>query len=289
MHTWQNTTLGEAYEAEQVDGVTPSALLLRREAFDAPVPAGACVLTMAVDTQDEWLEALVIGWGPGEECWIVDHQRIDGDTSQPESWLALDDCLDTAYTHASGVPMTAQYVCVDSAGHRTTTVYEYVAKRGVRRVVAIIGRDGQRGLTSAPSPRRWGASQRKIPLYTVGVDAAKALWMSRLKVETSGPGCVHLPLADWCGDEFVAQITSERLVAHWHKGIRIETWEKTRARNEALDLAVYNLAALRLLHPDLDAIAARRHGDVKPPAPPPVAKPGWIPRREGGWLKGRRP
>ena len=290
MQVFGNTTLGEPTKSRQGDDVAAAGFLARREAFDAPVPAGACALTMAVDTQDEWLEALVVGWGPGEECWLVDHQRIDGDTSQPEPWLALDDLLDTTYTHASGTPLSAQFVCVDSAGHRTTTVYDYVAKRGVRRVVAIVGRGGARGITSAPSPRRWGQSQRKIPLYTVGVDAAKALWMSRLKVDTPGPGFVHLPLADWCDDEFLAQLTSERLVTTWHKGLKSETWEKTRARNEALDLAAYNLAALRLLHPDLDGLAARLRPNQAPAQAVSAAVPAskWIRPRQGGWLKGNR-
>jgi len=167
-------------------------------------------------------------------------------------------------------------------------VYDYAARKAARRVYAVIGRDGQRPIVSSPSPRRWGRHQRQVPLYTIGVDAAKALWLSRLAVTDKGRGFVHLPMVEWCDEEFAAQLTSERLFTRFTKGVPQQVWKQTRARNEALDAAVYALAALRLLHPDLDAIAARRHGDVKPPAPIPAAKPGWIPRREGGWLRGRR-
>ena len=295
MHTWENTTLGEPLEPEKGEGVEPSALILRREPMADGVPAGVCVLTMAVDTQDDRLEVLVVGWGPHEESWLVDHRRLDGDTSQPEVWLALDDLLDLEYPHPSGATLSPQATCIDSAGHRTTMVYDYVAPRAGRRVFAIIGRDGKLPIVGRPSPRRWGRSQRQVALYTVGVDAAKALWMSRLALDQAGPGFVHLPIADWCDEEFVAQLTSERLMTHFVKGVPVQTWRKIRVRNEALDLAAYNMAALKLLRPNLEGLAARMNpSDTAAPAPPrpptPTAppKPKWIQPRQGGWLKGRR-
>lgn len=290
MHTWQNTTLGEPIEHDQGDGVEPHLLLIRRETFDALAPGGVCLLTMGVDVQDDRLEVLVMGWGPGEESWIVDRDTLGGDTSQPEPWTALTEVLDRTYLHASGVALSIHATCIDSAGHRTTMVYDYAARKAARRVYAVIGRDGQRPIVSSPSPRRWGRTQRQVPLYTIGVDAAKALWISRLNVTEKGRGYVHLPMADWCDEELAAQLTSERLLTRFTKGVPTQTWKKMRPRNDALDCAVYALAALRLTHPDLDALAARMGGGPVKPAAPMVKKPGgWIPpRREGGWLKGRR-
>lgn len=292
MHTWQNTTLGDPVEPEQGEGAEPHALLLRRETFAAPVPGGACVLTMGVDVQDDRLELLVVAWGPGEECWIVDRDTLAGDTSQRDPWKALDVVMERTYRHESGVPLSIAATCVDSAGHRTTMVYDYAAAKSARRVYAIIGRDGQRPIVSSPTPRKWGRGQRQVPLYTIGVDAAKSLWLSRLNVAEHGRGYVHLPLADWCDEELVDQLTAERLVNRWTKGIPHQVWKKLRPRNEALDCAVYALAALRLLHPDLDALAAklRPAGESASPPPKPVAPAAkWITRRrEGGWLKGHR-
>jgi len=295
MHTWENTTLGEPIEPDRGEGVEPHALLMRREIFAAPVPEGACLLTMGVDVQDDRLELLVIGWGPGEESWIVDRDTLAGDTSQPDPWSALDLALDREYLHASGEHLTIQATCIDSAGHRTTMVYDYAGRKAARRVYAIIGRDGQRPIVSSPSPRQWGRHRRKVPLYTIGVDAAKALWVSRLAMIERGRGFVHLPATDWCDDELAAQLTSERLVSRWVKGIPVQTWKKIRPRNEALDCAVYALAALRLVHPDLEALASRLQKPARPPGvTPPVtdapAAPAkkWIPPRAGSWLRGRR-
>ena len=292
MHTWQNTTLGEPVEPDAGEGVEPHVLLMRREEFgkdaagsEIDLPPDACCLTMGVDVQDDRLEILVFGWGPGEESWVVDRSTLPGDTSQPEPWRALDEVLEHPYLHASGQRLAVAATCIDSAGHRTTLVYDYAARQAAKRVYAVIGRDGQRPIVSSPSARKWGRMQRQVPLYTIGVDAAKALIVSRLALTEKGPGYVHLPHAEWCDEEFAAQLSSERLVTKFSKGIPVQVWKKIRTRNEALDCAVYALAALRLHHPDLPLLAARlRDPSAGAPRPrPPREK--WIGPRRGGWLR----
>ena len=286
MHTWENTTLGEPIEPDAGDGVEPHVLLMRREEYgDLDMPEGACCLTMGVDVQDDRLEVLVIGWGPGEESWLVDRQTLPGDTSQPEPWKMLDEVLDHQYKHASEQRIGVQATCIDSAGHRTTLVYDYAARQAARRVYAVIGRDGQRPIVSSPSPRKWGREKRQVPLYTVGVDAAKALFISRLGLSEKGPGYVHVPHVDWADEELAAQLTSERLVTKFSKGAPSQIWKKIRPRNEALDCAVYGLAALRLLHPDLELLAQRLRNPGAPRPPPKPARQPWLGPRRGGWLR----
>jgi phage terminase large subunit GpA-like protein len=290
MHTWQNTTLGEPVAHEAGEGVEPHALLLRREAYppDIDVPAGACCLTMGVDVQDDRLEALVIGWGPGDESWLVDRQTLPGDTSQPDPWRMLDELLDTPYRHASGHTLLIHAACIDSGGHRTTLVYDYAERKAARRVYAIIGRDGQRPIVSSPSPRRWGRQERQVPLYTIGVDAAKALLISRLALTEKGPGYIHLPHADWCDEELAAQLTSERLVLKWSKGIPQQVWQKIRPRNEALDMAVYAISALRLLNPKLAVMKAALEATPPPQPPPSTGQPPATPAAPRGPAPQRR-
>lgn len=294
MHTWQNTTLGEPIEPEAGEGVEAHTLLSRIEPYPAQVPAGACCLTLGIDVQDDRLEGLVLGWGPGEESWLVDRQRLPGDTSQPGPWALLDELLTRTYQHEGGTRLPILAACIDSAGHRTTNVYEWVRRQlqtGQRRAFAIIGRDGQRPIVSAPSPKHWGANPRPVDLYTIGVDAAKALIVSRLSLAAPGPGYVHLPQADWADDDLVAQLTSERLVTRYTKGVPVQEWRLVRRgqRNEMLDCYVYGLAALRLARVDLKLMASRLAGAATrqaPPTPKP-AKQAWLGRRSG-WLKGDR-
>jgi phage terminase large subunit GpA-like protein len=191
----------------------------------------------------------------------------------------LEELLGRRYTHASGLELGIQSSCIDSAGHRTTLVYDFADKHKAKRVHAVIGRDGDRPIVSSPSPRRWGKKQRKVPLYTIGVDAAKTLWMDRFKVGRPQaespvvPGYVHVPVADWADDELAAQLTSEKKVRRYKKGVPVVEWVKTRPRNEMLDCAVYGLAALRLLNAKLSAMAqslVAKAAALPPPAPPPA-------------------
>jgi phage terminase large subunit GpA-like protein len=291
MHTWQNTALGEPIEPDAGDGVDSHVLLMRREPYPdgVDVPREAVCLTAGVDTQDDRLEVLIVGWGPGEETWLIDRLTLPGDPERPEPWGMLDDLLDQEYRHPSGQTLSIQAACIDSAGHRTTFVYDYALKKAARRVFAIIGRDGDRPIVSSPSPRRWGRQQRQVPLYTIGVDAAKALLISRMALTEKGRGYLHLPFADWADDELAAQLTAERLVMRFSKGVPIQVWKKFRARNEALDCYVYALGALRLLRPNLDDLARRLSVPRSPqgPAPAPAKRPAWFAERRPGWLKRR--
>ena len=302
MHTWQNTTLGEPVEPDLGEGVEPVGLLLRRESFgsdDVDLPQGVCCLTMGVDTQDDRLEAVVVGWGVDEESWIVDRQTFPGDTSQPDPWRALEqELLSHEYRHASGRRMGIRATAIDTAGHRTSTVYHYAALWAARRVYAIIGRGGQQSIVSSPSPRRYGQGERHVGLYTVGVDAAKALLISRLQLTDKGvgaalPGYIHLPASPWCDEEFVAQLTSERLKSGFERGQKFERWVKIRPRNEALDCYVYALAAFYQQQPDpkrrldwLRLLAAELKTDpstTPPPAPPPAPRSNPFVRPGRGW------
>jgi len=298
LQVFVNTALGETWEDQQGEQQEPGALLARREPYPAPVPAGACCLTMGVDVQDDRLEALVIGWGPGEESWIIDAHLFPGDPQRPEPWQALDGLLSRSYTHETGALLPIMATCIDTAGHRTQHVYDYVAKRQHQRVHAIIGRDGSdRPIISAPAQKRSGRDIRKVALFTVGTDTCKGLVYSRLKVTEEGPGYIHFPLSHQVGqefragvdEEFFAQLTAERLVTRFKAGVPIRQWIRTRPRNEALDMMVYAIAALRLLRGLNLAEMAERLNPTAKPIPPtaPAARPRWIPpRRPGGWLKG---
>ncbi len=257
MHTWQNTTLGEPIEHNASEGIKSHQLLDRREdvELEIDVPAGACCLTMGVDTQDDRLEALVWGWGPGEESWLIDRHVFPGDPNGPEPWAQLDGLLDTQYVHESGQRLAVAATCIDTAGHRTSMVYDFASRRAARRVYAIIGREGQRPIVSSPSQRRWGKGQREVALYTVGVDAAKSMFLDRLARTEKGPGYVHLPKTDWCDAELAEQFTSEAIETKWERGLPKQVWKKLRNRNEGLDMSVYAIAALRLLNPKLSAMA----------------------------------
>ena len=246
LKTWVNTSLGETWEdeGEQVD---ETGLLARREEYPAPVPDGACVLVAGVDVQDDRIEVEVMGAGEGEETWNVDHRVIPGDTSTAQPWDDLELLLGHRWRHESGAELHIAAMGVDS-GHRTSEVYAFCRKHYQRRVFALKGMAGAgRPIVAAPKRTKTGPNAPPVPVYIVGVDEAKALVYSRLRQEEPGPGHCHFPAER--GEEYFAQLTAEKQITKYRRGFPYREWVKTRPRNEALDLRVYALAALRILAP----------------------------------------
>lgn len=87
-----------------------------------------------------------------------------------------------------------------------------------------------------------------MSFYNVGVDTAKDAIYGRLRIGRSddpdapAPGYVHLPMSIQAN--VVAQMVSEIVVVDMVKGRPVRRWKlPSGARNEALDCAVYALAA----------------------------------------------
>src|SRR5262249_49713582 len=101
LKTWVNTVLGETWE-ERGDSVNAHDLSLRRERCPAEVPTGVAELVAAVDVQGDRLEAIVKGYGAGEESWLVAFTQIHGDPARESVWHELDEFLRQEFQHESG-------------------------------------------------------------------------------------------------------------------------------------------------------------------------------------------
>ncbi len=54
--------------------------------------------------------------------------------------------------------------------------------------------------------------------------------------------------------EYFKQLTAETAITKYKNGFPYRVWVKTKPRNEALDITVYNFAALEILNPDFERI-----------------------------------
>lgn len=265
LKTFVNTSLGETWE-EQGETLDHSALYRRREHYPAEVPAGAVVLTASVDVQDDRLEVGVEGWGAGEENWKVDLRILRGDPARPDLWAKLDECLGRRYEHQHGPLLPIACTVIDSGGHYTQQVYQFVKKREGRRVYAIKGKS-QAGAPVVGRPSK--ANLGKVSLFSIGVDTAKEVIQARMQGVEPGPGYVHFPVDGPFDEEYFEQLAAEKKVTRYSKGRPYQEWQKVRARNEGFDLAVYNLAALYILNPNFKKLAERLEPveDAEPETP----------------------
>jgi phage terminase large subunit GpA-like protein len=248
LKTWVNTSLGEPWE-ESGEMVEADMLLQRKESWGDEAPEPVVLVTAGVDVQGDRLEVEVKGWGIGEECWSLDYRVLYGDPAQETVWRELDAYLQKPIRSKLGVQLNIACVCVDSGGHHTQMVYEYCSKRAVRGVFAIKGvSQAAKPLIGRPSKN----NRYKLRLYPVGSDTAKEVIYSRLRIMEPGAGYFHFPMER--DREYFLQLTAEKQVLRFVKGVSKREWIKTRSRNEVLDCTVYALAAFKLLNADLAAL-----------------------------------
>lgn len=251
LKTWVNTVLGESWE-EDANKVEAAPLMERREDYGPEVPDGAVVLTAGVDTQDDRLEVEVTGWGDDYETWNVDYRVFYGDPNRPEVWNDLLDYLLTPFTHACGREMPISATCVDTGGHCSEAVYRFCKRYEKYRIFAIKGNPNPgQPILGKPSKRNKG----RVKLFPVGVDSAKELLFSRLRIQEPGPGYCHFPLDR--DQEYFDQLTAEKRETKYIKGRPRMVWVQTRKRNEALDCRVYSMAAFLILKPAIAALRKR--------------------------------
>ena len=263
-----NTILAETWQ-ETGEKVEKHEIMNRRETYAAPCPDGVLVVTSAIDVQDDRLEIEKVGWGLGEESWSLGYKQFFGKPSQQSVWDEAEAWLREPLTHACGIAMSVQNLVVDTAGHYTQEAYEFVKRYRGGRVCALKGSStlGDPIVPARPSKQK----KSRLYLWLIGTVAAKDTLFPRMQLVTFGPGYLHFPDYPEYDEEYFEQLTSEEKKLKYTKGVLMgRSYHKTRSRNEALDLKVYNLAALKILNPNLERLAARMQRQIEPrmtPAP----------------------
>ncbi len=246
MQVFYNTRLARTWNSVQ-EMTKWEELKKRAEDYQLrTIPDGVLALTASVDVQGNRLELKIIGWGEGLERWVIDYQVIHGDPSLDATWAALDEILKTPIIHPCGYRMTIAAAGVDSGGHHTQEVYAFTRNRQHRHVLALKGATKPNRPVISGKPSKvdvtWNGQTEKhgAELWFVGTDTAKDWLYNRMKLP-SGPGAIHF--SKDLPDEFYQQLVAERRLTRYVKGFKRSEWVKAKAdRNEALDLAVYNLA-----------------------------------------------
>lgn len=286
LRVFVNTYLAETYE-EMGERVDDYAIAERAEEFGDALDEGIVAITAGIDVQDSYLAVELVGWGRDDESWSIDWFNLYGDPSTPHLWNDLDNRLKAIYSTEDGRQLGIRAACIDSGGHYTQAVYNFVRPREGRRIFAIKGMAGEsRPIVSKPTRNNIG----KIKLFTVGVDNIKELIFSRLKITMSGSGFCHFPLGR--DEEYFKQLAaSEKIVTKYHKGFPRREFVKTRARNEALDCRVYAYAALSILSLRLNDIADRIKNapvEEEKPVDNVQSSPFFKPRPQGGFVNSWR-
>lgn len=253
LQAFVNNVLAETWEEEYSARLDATGLSERAEPYELlTAPAGVLVATAGVDVQHDRIEIQTVGWGIGEEGWVLNYSVVYGDPSRFEIWDQVLNVINTPIQHASGAVMQVAAAVIDSGdGNLVNEVYAFTRQHRSRHVLAGKGMAGPRPPIGTPTKQDINIRGQKIKngakLYAVGVDGIKSTMYARLKrSETEGAGAIHFPLGlHKQHPDYYKQLTAEKQATKFINGMPKRYWvKKDEDRNEALDTFVYSFAAL---------------------------------------------
>jgi phage terminase large subunit GpA-like protein len=254
--TFVNTVFCRGWEEENTAVERPEIIWARREAYscDEADPSKIVLhervrlLTAGCDVQTDRIEVEVVAWATNLESWSIDFRILRGNLNQQTVWAELGSYLGTRFHHPWGFTCPIDGVGIDSGGHYTRMVYQFVGTRPLPNTFALKGK-GAVG-------QKWLERSEKVRgLYVVAVDLIKRTIYDQLALTAPGSGYIHIPAArDYL---WVEQLTAEKCVLRRVNGILCPRFElPPHLHNEALDCRVYARCVVEILRPNWDKIEA---------------------------------
>jgi phage terminase large subunit GpA-like protein len=254
------------------------------------IPKGILYLTAGADTQADRLVYLVVGWGKGRECWLLETGAIHGEPREAKVWEELAAAtIDNTWSLRDGGLIKIGRMFVDAAFHWEETLRFSKEHWSGGRLFPCKGLGADKRKKSVGGgPILHSENRTKRPPYVmvvnVDVNVAKDQIAGMLAKTESGAGYVHIPSGPGGGpirgfdQHVIEEFTAESCTVRMVNGFKQYTWHKVAHRsNERLDCLVYALAALVHSRLDLDKLPGPL---IEPPAkeqPPQQLKkrPAW--------------
>lgn len=236
---------------------------------DYVIPADVNLITMTVDVQGDRLECDVTGWGYVEtfgtdnEILILpvryglEYFKLFGDPSLPNIYHDLEERYDrTRYTRDDGLVMGIYAMGIDSGGHNTEQVANFVKKKGLNFKNIFPLKGGNKRTDAIFKFNRSNDVKMRYlnEQILVGTFAAKDMIFAQFLKASSGEKVTNLwnfPERPDRGydDIYFAGLTSEKQITRMDRDGVAKKYYVVRgtARNEPLDLAVYQEAMVRMV------------------------------------------
>lgn len=248
LKTFINQNLGEAWE-DQTDKLKPHELAKRAGEYGlGMIPPGCLALTAGIDTQDKWLAITLLGWGEDGRHWIIDWTEIQGDTTNAEVWNELEAWLHRPLVNSYGKEMRIRAAGIDSRGHRTEQVKNFVMRPTLKiPVYSIQGATNRIGRAIAqngsyPTKSRTGKVIKSgYCVWNVGTEHCKDFIFANLGADGERPPAERVfNFPQGLENEYFDGLLSE--VYDPEKKRYIQRLGAKHKRNEPLDTLGYSWA-----------------------------------------------
>lgn len=259
LKTWTNTINGLPYRET---GELPDyqRLYERREDYRPGIlPIGAAILTGGIDVQKDRVECGVIAWGPNKEKWLVDYKVFVGDIEQDGCWDEAEEYLNSEFSVEGSTLKTKLHAFAIDSGFANLRVSQFAKRFPRHKCFMIKGTDNGAVFVG-------NARAGEVKVNGNRVKTGLKVWnivSSMAKTELYRQ--LNLPMPEDGKPAHAGYFHFHRLVSlEWFKGLcseelkstkvkgGFEKWhfEKIFARNEPLDICVYNRAAFSIIGGD---------------------------------------
>lgn len=239
MQTFTNTTLGETWALNK-DGTVNADLI------DSFIPiedlSTIVAVTAGIDVQDDRLEVMYMGHEHYGGMVVLDYAIHRGDMTQPDVFKEMANDVLQARFRCGQRDLGVMAAAIDTQGHHTTNVHKFLV--GNKRLNIFFGINGSANTFDiADKP---GASKgiKDSIFYSIGVNVLKQKIFSAIRNYDEERGAFRIYKDARLPEDFAKQLTAEKMEIKRLSGKDMVVFTNAnKARNEALDTAVYNLAA----------------------------------------------
>lgn len=282
--TFKNLWLGLPWQKADMGAITVGEMEARAEAYADEVPDGVVVLTLGGDNQKgtqldvdaggkaQRHEVQIVGWGYGEESWVIDHVIVEGDLYSPDAKAKLLELMTREYRKRDGTRMKILGGCID-ANYLMNETLDFVYSPDVQRMrhmhmgqnlFAVVGKNEAKGSRTKFATLKRTASHKSMIYYPLATQAAKDTLERRKKI-MAGPEAIHWPqsLLETKDGPYDWFKSFSAIVRKRTKDGR--TYWEDKPGNEAVDCWIYAYGALQLLK--------EKYGDIRQALAKPTEMP----------------
>lgn len=253
MKAFYNTLLGLPFKDESH---RPDAKKLEKRKMtqfkEWTCPDDVVYVNMGVDTQNNRLAYVVLGYGKNNQVYVIAYEEIPGDTTTNEPWDHLLNISKRAIKHESGIDIFIKDGVIDMGGHRRDMVLDFCREN--RMFMPVKGDSHAQGKGYAmrkgenlDKDKDGNVYQNPLYLYLVNTVFNKRIIFDYLHNED--PGKNYIYFNNDLKSEFFEMLCSEEYVVSIHNGKIKEEFVKlnnnNRIRNEVLDCCTYSFALAR--------------------------------------------
>jgi len=211
-----NSKLGRAYEYE--DSRSDAKTLADQAKADPEsqrkellCPDQGLMVTIGIDVQDDRLAVVIRARGRDRRSWLMYADELYAEKStineKDRVWSELDKLVFAPFEHESGGSIFASAISIDSGGHATDAVYDWVLTRQKRfpniLIMAIKGSSSKtdppifarppatKALAHKDPKKMTKAEKRGVRLHIVGTNRAKDYLSDQMNLNAKGVGRFH--------------------------------------------------------------------------------------------------